>query len=190
MNHSLPGFSAHGISQAAILEWLVIFFSRGSSWPRDRTWVSYLLPWQAESLPLAPTSFTFHNLVKWVQFSPLHRCESWSTWSPRRLHETRRLRKGLEGWGSWRIAGEALRGWGGHRNRGTDQEGAGTSGREHLVADNQVIKRPGGTSLVVQWLKIHLPMQGMQVRILVQELRSHMPPQRSSTALKKNKNLE
>lgn len=31
-----------------------------------------------------------------------------------------------------------------HGNRATDQEGAGTSGREHLVADNQVIKRPGG----------------------------------------------
>jgi len=90
--------------------------------------------------------------------------------SPGRLHETQRLPKGLEGWGSWRIAGEAL---GRHRNRATDQEGAG---REHLVADNQVINRPWGTLLVVQWLKIHLPMQGMQIRILVQELRSHMPP--------------
>ena len=32
-----------------------------------------------------------------------------------------------------------------------------------------------GTSLVVQWERIHLPMQGMQVRPLVRELRSHMP---------------
>ena len=31
-----------------------------------------------------------------------------------------------------------------------------------------------GTSLVVQWLTIHLPVQGIQVRSLVQELRSHM----------------
>ena len=30
----------HGILQAKILEWAVIFFSRGSSPPRDQTWVS------------------------------------------------------------------------------------------------------------------------------------------------------
>ena len=35
-----PGFSVHGILQARILEWLAIFFSRGSSQPRDGTWVS------------------------------------------------------------------------------------------------------------------------------------------------------
>ena len=29
----------HGISQARILEWVTISFSRGSSWPKDRTWV-------------------------------------------------------------------------------------------------------------------------------------------------------
>ena len=40
MDWSLPGFSVHGISQARILEWLAISFSRGSSWPRDQTWVS------------------------------------------------------------------------------------------------------------------------------------------------------
>ena len=32
-----------------------------------------------------------------------------------------------------------------------------------------------GTSLVVQWLRIHLAMQGTQVLSLVWELRSHMP---------------
>ena len=31
-----------------------------------------------------------------------------------------------------------------------------------------------GTSLVVQWLRIPLPIQGIQVQSLVQELRSHM----------------
>ena len=39
---SLPGFSIHGILQARILEWVTISFSRGSSPPRDRTWVSYI----------------------------------------------------------------------------------------------------------------------------------------------------
>ena len=33
-----PGSSIHGIFQARILEWVAISFSRGSSWPRDRTW--------------------------------------------------------------------------------------------------------------------------------------------------------
>ena len=37
MDCSLPGFSVHGILQARILEWVTIFFSRGSSRPRDQT---------------------------------------------------------------------------------------------------------------------------------------------------------
>ena len=37
---SPPGSSVHGILQARILEWVAISFSRGSSRPRDRTWVS------------------------------------------------------------------------------------------------------------------------------------------------------
>ena len=40
MNYSLPVSSVHGIYQASVLEWVAIFFSRGSSWPRDRTQVS------------------------------------------------------------------------------------------------------------------------------------------------------
>ena len=35
-----PGSSVHGILQARILEWVAIPFSRGSSQPRDGTWVS------------------------------------------------------------------------------------------------------------------------------------------------------
>ena len=40
MDYSLPGSSVHQISQARILKWVAISFSRGSSQPRDRTWVS------------------------------------------------------------------------------------------------------------------------------------------------------
>ena len=36
----LPGSLAHGIFQARILEWVAICHSRGSSWPRDWTYVS------------------------------------------------------------------------------------------------------------------------------------------------------
>ena len=40
MDCSLPGPFVHGIFQARVLVWVTISFSRGSSWPRDRTWVS------------------------------------------------------------------------------------------------------------------------------------------------------
>ena len=46
MDCSPPGFSVHGISQARILEWVAISFSRGSLNP-------CLLHWQADSLPLS-----------------------------------------------------------------------------------------------------------------------------------------
>ena len=40
MDCNPPGSSFHRISQAKILEWVAIPFSRESSYPRDRTWVS------------------------------------------------------------------------------------------------------------------------------------------------------
>ena len=40
MDCSLPGSSVHGIFQARVLEWVAISFSRASSQPRDRNWVS------------------------------------------------------------------------------------------------------------------------------------------------------
>ena len=40
MDCSLPGCSVHGISQSRILEWVIISFSRESSWPRDQTRIS------------------------------------------------------------------------------------------------------------------------------------------------------
>ena len=38
-----PGSSVHGILQARILEWVAMSFSRGSSQPRDQTWVSHMV---------------------------------------------------------------------------------------------------------------------------------------------------
>ena len=40
MDCSPSGSSVHGILQARILEGIAISFSRVSSWPRDRTWIS------------------------------------------------------------------------------------------------------------------------------------------------------
>ena len=45
MDCSPPGSSVHGISQARILEWVAISFSRGSSWPRDWTRISCIGRW-------------------------------------------------------------------------------------------------------------------------------------------------
>ena len=42
MDCSLLGSSVHGIFQARVLEWIAISFSRGSSRPRNRTWVSHI----------------------------------------------------------------------------------------------------------------------------------------------------
>ena len=39
MDGNLPDSSVHEIFPARILEWVVISFSGGSSWPRDQTWV-------------------------------------------------------------------------------------------------------------------------------------------------------
>ena len=39
MDCSPPHSSVHGIFQARVLEWVAISFSRGSSQPRDRTWL-------------------------------------------------------------------------------------------------------------------------------------------------------
>ena len=49
MDYSPPGSSVHRILQARIVRWVAISFSRESSWPKDRTWVSAL---QEDSLPL------------------------------------------------------------------------------------------------------------------------------------------
>ena len=64
MDYSLPGSSVHGISQARILEWVVISFSRVSSQPWDGTHISYtgrwiLYPWITRNthnspIPLSP----------------------------------------------------------------------------------------------------------------------------------------
>ena len=42
MDYSSLGSSVHGISQARMMEWVAIAVSRGSSWPRNWTWVSYI----------------------------------------------------------------------------------------------------------------------------------------------------
>ena len=63
MDCSLSGFSAHGIVPARMLEWVAISSSRGSSQPRNRTWVSWVSCLQADSLPLSLQQIACRFLV-------------------------------------------------------------------------------------------------------------------------------
>ena len=56
MDCSLPGSSIHGIFQARTMEWVAISFSRGSSQPRDQTWVSCIGRWILYCLSLLGSS--------------------------------------------------------------------------------------------------------------------------------------
>ena len=88
---SPPDSSVHGVSQARILEWVAISYSRGSSRPRDRTRVSYVScigrqvlchqlrwystkpPWQYYLwLPCTPQENTFNALPLSLVFLSHH----------------------------------------------------------------------------------------------------------------------
>ena len=75
VNCSSPGSSVHGSLQAGILEWVATSFSRESSWPRDRTRISYVsciggrffttsttLPWK----PALTGKIQFLSFFKWI----------------------------------------------------------------------------------------------------------------------------
>ena len=75
---SSPGSSLHRISQARTLEWMAIFFSKGSSQPRDWTCIScigrQILYHRAtrEVPPLPPSkrySISTHRLINLVAFT-------------------------------------------------------------------------------------------------------------------------
>ena len=56
---SLPGSSICGVFQARVLEWVAISFSRGSSRPRDWTWVSCIVG----------RCFTIWAILIWTSFN-------------------------------------------------------------------------------------------------------------------------
>ena len=74
MDYSLPGSSAHGISQASIREWVVISFSKGSFQPSDRDSVSYidrqiLYHWATWGAPSLLILFTFISVgQRWLNY--------------------------------------------------------------------------------------------------------------------------
>ena len=56
-DYSAPGSSINGISQARILEWVAISFSKGSSWPEDQTCVSCISGMFFTTEPLEKPSY-------------------------------------------------------------------------------------------------------------------------------------
>ena len=84
MDCSPPGSSVHGILQARILEWVAELSSRGSSWPRDRTWLSCIAgrfftvwasredPFLLHTLYILPLLHLQHcNLLLYKAISPI-----------------------------------------------------------------------------------------------------------------------
>ena len=101
---SPPGSSVHGVSQARILGWVTISFSRGSSPPRGQTWVSSLAGWVLTTEPLigcsiqnfffflfsctGTPSFNMWDLVPWPGIelrSPALGAQSLSHWASREV---------------------------------------------------------------------------------------------------------
>ena len=82
MNYNPPGSSVHRISQARMLEWVAISFSRRSSLFRDQTRISCIgrqilycwTSWEALSLRL----MLFNRNIMWVIYIILHlKNEKW-----------------------------------------------------------------------------------------------------------------
>ena len=77
MDCSQPSSSIHGVLQARILKWVTILFSRGFSWPRDRTQVSciagrFLTVWAAREVRKISLK---EDLNKWRETDLIHGLE-------------------------------------------------------------------------------------------------------------------
>ena len=85
-----PGSSVHGILQARILEWVAFSFSRGSSWSRDRTRVSYIIGrfftiWATREAPNTSEGKTLLKVITRRTWSYFHQEQAglaglWFSW--------------------------------------------------------------------------------------------------------------
>ena len=87
------GSSVHGILQARILEWVAISFCRGSSWPRDQTWVSciasrFFTIWATMEASI-PLSFALNSITSkgTVLISLYDRCKVDKAWVGKNVSE-------------------------------------------------------------------------------------------------------
>ena len=69
VDYSPPGSSVHGILQARILEWVAVPSSRGSSWPRDQTWVSCIAGRFFTAWELFLKSHSVNDFRSWPLFA-------------------------------------------------------------------------------------------------------------------------
>ena len=116
MDCSPPGCSVYGILQSRILEWVTIHFSRGSSPPRDRTWVScaagkcFTVWVTREAHWNGYVAFSFLNLKEWICVIQIKQDVSFPLWRgqwhpppvplPGKSHGQRSL-VGHSLWGCW-----------------------------------------------------------------------------------------
>ena len=73
MDYGLPAPLSMGLLQARILEWVAIFFSRGSSQPRDQTWVSciagrFFTNWAMKEALIIWWGDTNYEIYNWRRF--------------------------------------------------------------------------------------------------------------------------
>ena len=73
MDCSLPGSSVHGFFQARVPEWVSISFSRGSSQPRDRAWVSctagrFFTNWATREAPIKTSPVCWCGVSHWLLY--------------------------------------------------------------------------------------------------------------------------
>ena len=85
MGYSPPSSSVHGILLARILEWVIISFSRGPSWLRDRTRVSCIV---GKLFTVWTTRWAYVNLtyppklyISWGQEQNMNHL--WVIWKPK-----------------------------------------------------------------------------------------------------------
>ena len=110
MDCNPPGSSVRGISQARILEWVAISFSRGSPQLRDWTQVSYLAsgffttepPWKPWML-LLPILSTLGEVIKEFRYFLLFDTVTWlwvkaSETTPSNLKEERNIQFSSDIW--------------------------------------------------------------------------------------------
>ena len=74
---SLPCFSVLGILQSRILGWVAIPFSRGTSWPRARTWCPTLQAWFFTIWAGHQGNPLFSQLPTWIPKLPGRHFRMW-----------------------------------------------------------------------------------------------------------------
>ena len=113
MDCNPPGSFVYGILQARLLEWVAIPFSKGSSWPRDRTWVSciagrFFTIWASGKpiwlsgkpniyTPLFILYYMIVTLQEWVKFFPLLESYTLAPSCKELTHWKRLMLGGIEG---------------------------------------------------------------------------------------------